>query len=836
MYYVTVQFCLFTEVYDDMLFLSVQKKDAGVRDNTMSPVMSSLAGMSVASQMDSSRTASTSHPDLRQPPAVPPQRYGETAASRLAPKPAGQNQRESAAELRPGSDVMNNQRVIEWQMRNQMATDVDNLGPRQQNFESTANATEQRPSYYPMRPQSQLIESEHVMSRPAVSASPLPHSTSVPEITDNTVPYRGQMAANFHEQLSAAGLLPVSTPVYSDDQRYIPRQLQPNVYNQRFAAPVRPPFNQMTDVRPNTSEVTRYPLPGMVPQSVRHPGPNVPSYMPAVHQQPPVSSDSAQYRLSVGATNVSEQRTKNYYPTRPQSELIEPGYVASQPPRNASPLLQSTSMPAITDNVVGNRDRTVSSVQQQAPNAEKSSGTPMYSADHRYRPQQMQPSQQFTASVPPHFNQMANARPQSSELARQPLPGMVPKGMPQPSSSVRSELPRVDQQPTITGAGVQYRPLGGQFGVQDVTSNMTVAPAEVQVAFSAAARPGIPGLRYGVPDIYNQRSALPQDVSYEISAVKNRAVPAGIPSRTDHPASRPYAAHEVCYGPPVPNDNQYVMQNVAGEMPSAAPGVHYDPSNIQDRLPEDVPGSYRDSAKDQSTVKFSQPSGYYESSFNTAGTYSSQETPYGMRSTGVMSNVQYDPSSTGDGWPLPPSPQERYGAQNVRSEISVQSSVNIQPPSSQLSAPHFVNADDGLKPLLPEVRASVPNTVSSVPSLPPGMPTNEIRPRKQPPPVAAKPKFPVSTGVTAKTKEITKDDGKQLKPEKIQQKMLEIQRLELRPYLTASEQTRLQNLRVEVEFDKRLADMSEKREDNSDSEQHRMLPSTVRIPLSFTYC
>jgi len=114
------------------------------------------------------------------------------------------------------------------------------------------------------------------------------------------------------------------------------------------------------------------------------------------------------------------------------------------------------------------------------------------------------------------------------------------------------------------------------------------------------------------------------------------------------------------------------------------------------------------------------------------------------------------------------------------------------------------------------------------------MPTNDVRPKRQPPPVAAKPKFPVSTGVMGKPKGVTKDDGKQLKPEKIQQKMLEIQRLESRPYLTASDQTKLQNLRVEVEFDKRLADMNEKREDDSDLEQHKMLPPTVGLLLSFT--
>jgi len=158
----------------------------------------------------------------------------------------------------------------------------------------------------------------------------------------------------------------------------------------------------------------------------------------------------------------------------------------------------------------------------------------------------------------------------------------------------------------------------------------------------------------------------------------------------------------------------------------------------------------------------------------------------------------------------------------------------MQPPSTQLPAPHLQNAGDGSKPLPLEVRASVPNTAGSVPSHAPGVPANNVQPKKQPPPVAAKPKFPVSTSVTAKTKGIIKDDGKQLKPEKIQQKMLEIQRLELRPYLTASEQTRLQNLRVEVEFDKRLADINDKHEDNSDLEQHRMLPSTVRI-LLFTH-
>ena len=824
-------------------------------------VPSSLAMTSVASQLDSSHTASTSHPDLVQlrQPMAPPQRYGESAISRLAPKPAGQNQRigsNSAAELRPVSDSMNNQRVIEWQMRNQMAKDAENSGQMQQRFESAANAavavgSEQRPSYYPARPQSELIESGRVMTRPAVTASPLPQSTSVPQITDNVAAHRGQMAANFQQPSSAAGMLYANTPVSADDQRYSTHQQQPNMYRQQFAGSVQPQFNQMTNVRPNTSEATRFPLPGMVPASVRHRGTNVHSNLPdrgSGSQQLAVGGDSAQYGLLVGATGPavaggSEQRP-NYYPTRPQSELIEPGYVASQPTKNASPLVPSTSMPVITGNVVGSRDQTASSVQQQSSAAEKSFSAPMYSADQRYRPQQMQPSQQFASSVQPHFNQVANVRPQSLQVGWQPLPGVVPEGVQQPSSNVRSELTGVRQQPALTGTSVQYRPLGGQYGVQDMTGNVTVVPsavhAEVPVASSAAARPvAMTAVRYSVPDIYNQRSAMPQDVQYGMAAVENRALPAGVPFHTDHTASRPYGAHEVRYGPPTPGDVHYGVQNVAGEVPSAAPGVRYDSSSSRERLPEAVPGSSHEAVRDQSAVKFSQPSGYYQSPVNTTESYSSQETPYGLRSTsgsmpGVVANMQYEPSNTGDGWPSPPLPQEHYRAPSDQSEFSVQPLVNVPPPSTQLSTPHLHNAGDGSKPLPPEVRAGTQNTVSSVPSVPPGMPTNDVRPKRQPPPVAAKPKFPVSTGVMGKPKGVTKDDGKQLKPEKIQQKMLEIQRLESRPYLTASDQTKLQNLRVEVEFDKRLADMNEKREDDSDLEQHKMLPPTVGLLLSFT--
>lgn len=820
-----------------VLFFSAPKKDTTVRDITMSSV-TSLPGASVASQLDSSRAASVSHPDLVQlrQPTVPPQRYGESAISRLAPKAAGQNQRigsDSAAELRAGSDSTNNQRVIEWQMRNQMANDVENSGQIQQRFESAGNTavavgSEQRSSYYPSKPQSQLIESGHAMSRPAANASPLPQSTSVPQTTDNVAAYRGQMAANFQQRSSSA-----STPLYSDDQRYSHRQLQQNMYNQPFAAPVQPQFTQTTNVRPNTPEVMRYPLPGMVPQSVQHPGSNIGSNLPDLRQQLPVTGASANYRLSVGATSptlaVESVQRPSYYPTRPQSELIEPGHVMSRPTKNASPLLQSTSMPVITDSE--NRDQTPSVVQQQSSAAEISSySTPMYSASQRYGPQQMPPSQQFASSIPPQFSQMANVRPPSSEIARQPLPGMVPGGAQQRSSNVRPELPNVRQQPAIIGTSVQYRPSGGQYGVQDMTSNMTVAPStEVPVVSNVAARSvDMPAVRYPVPDISNQRSAVPQDMQYEMATVENRAIPAGIPFGTDHAASRPHAAPQVRYGPPTPSGVNYGMQNAVGQVPSVAPGVHYDSSGSQDRLPEAIPGGSFEAARDQSAVKFTQPSGYYESSLNT-------EMPYGMRSTsgsvsGVPASMRYEPSNTGDGWPLPPPPQEHYGAPSVRNEFPVQPLANMLPPSSQFSTPQLQNAGDGSKPLPPGVRVSMPNIVSSAQSLEPRLPTNDIRPKKQPPPVAAKPKFPVSTGVTGKTQGITKkDDGKQLKPEKIQQKMLEIRRLESQPYLTTSDQTKLQNLRVEVEFDKRLADMHEKREDDSDSEQHRMLPPMVRL-------
>ena len=823
---------------------SVPKKDPAVRDNAMSSVAPSLANVPAASRLDSSRPASTSHPDLRQS-TVPQQRYGESAVSRLAPKTSGQNQRigsDLATELRPGMDSTNSQRVLEWQMRNQMAKDAENSEQIQQRFDSAANAaivvgSEQKPSYNPQRPQSQLIESG--TSRPAIAASSLPQSTSVPSIPDTAVAYRGQMAASFQQQSSVAGMPSASTPMYSDDQRYSPRQLQPNMYNQ-FAASVQLQFSQMAAVRPSTSEATRYPFPGMVPQSMQHPGPR--SDLPDLRQQLPVSGDIAQYRLSAGATSPtvsSEQKPNYYYPTRPQSELIEPGYVVSRPAQNASPLLQSTSMPAIADNVFGNHDQTVFNVQQQSSSVEKSFNTPIYSADQRYRPPQIQPSQNVASSAPAEFNQIANVRPQASDLARQPLPGMVPEVIQQPSSSLRSELPVVRPQPAVVGSSVQYRPTGGQYGMQDVTVAASDVRTEVPVSSIAAARPvDVPGLRYGLPVVYNQRPARPQDVRYEMSAVQNRAVPAGVPLHIDHNISKPYASQEVRYMSPAPGDVQYGMPNIAGETPSAAPSVRYNSSSSQGRLPEVVLGSSHEAVRGQPAVKFSQPSGHHESLYDAAGSYGSQETPYGMRSTSgsmleVPAGMRYEPASTGDGWPLPPSPQERYGAPNVRSEFLVPPSAYIPPQNSQLSAPHVQNAGDGLKPLQPEVHVSLQNAVSSVPSVPPGMPTSDIRPKKQPPPVAAKPKLPASAGMMGKTRGITtRDDGKQLKPEKIQQKMLEIQRLESRPYLTAGEQTRLQNLRVEVEFDKRLADMNEKRED-VDSEQHRMLPSMVR-PFRFT--
>jgi len=849
------------------MHVSGLKKEPTARDTSVFPA-ASVANTSISSRLDSSRTASTSHPDLmqvRQPAATPP-RYGESAISRLAPKVAGVSPRlgsNSAAELRPGSDNVNNQRVMEWQMRNQMAKGVESAAQVPRLFDSEPSSTvtigsEQRPNY--------------VMSRPALTASPLPQSTSMPAVTDNIMASRGQTASS-----SVAEMSSVNMPVYSDNQRYKPPQLQMQT-NQQFPAAVQ---SQMATVRP---EMLRHPLPGMVPEGVQHLGPYVRSNVPDFRQQPPVTGVSMQYRPS-GVTSpaaaISSEQRPNYYSSRPQSRLTESGYVASIPAKTASPLPQSTSVPVVTDNIVTSRGQMVANIGQQSPIS-----TPLYSDDQRYKPQPLQTnmySQQLATSMQPQFNQMANVRPQMSEIVRQPLPGTNPQDVRHPDPNIHSNLPGIHQQPAVIGNALQYRPTSGQYVVQGNTSNVVMAQSGVRYGVAnvdggmpaASAADGrlvyTPGVHYGLPDVNDRRPAATQGMQYEMASMENRAVPVGIPFSTDN---RPYTAHEGPYGPPHiessgPADIRYGMSNIAvrpavqnvdanrkipqavvrygmpnvsgeippappGVRPPAPPGVRYNSSSNQDRLAEAVPGSSHGAPGDQSVMKFSAQAVYYESPNTAAVSYSSP--PYGIHSTSVVpADVRYEagnPSNTGDNWPLPPSPGEHRGATNVQSEFSVPPSVTVPPPSSHLSAPHLQNTGDGSKPLPSEVRPRLQNIVTPVPGLPPGMPANNVRPKKQPPPIAAKPKLPVSTGVAIKTKEITTDEGKQLRPEKIQQKLLEMQRLESRPYLTANEQTKLQNLRVEVEFDKRLAGMSEKHDDDNDVP--RMLPPAVRLRLIFS--
>ena len=865
------------------------KKEPAARDNVV-PAATSLANTSVSSgRFDlSSRTASTSHPDLMQlrPPAIIPQRRGESAVSRLAPKTAGPNSRlgsDSANELKLGSDIGNNQRVVEWQARNQMVKDIESARqvPHRFQDESSSIPYEQRPNYYSSRPQSELIEPGYVMSRPAKTASPLPQSTSMPAIADNSAGNRG-----FGQQSYAAAMPSTGIPAYSDNQRYKPDQLQPSLYDQQFATSVQPQLNQVANVRPQMSEMVRHPLLGMVSaQDLRHSGPNIRSNLPDFRQQPAVIGEGVQYRPSSGSVSptvaVPSEQRPNYYPSRPQSELIEPGYVMARPAHTASPLPPSSSMPQVTDSMV-NRGHMAAGFGHQSSAAAISS-VPAYSDNQRYKPDyQQQPrtyDQQFATSVQPP---MTNVRFQMSEMVRHPLPGMAPpQDVRQSGPNVRSNLPGVNQQSAVIGNGTQYRPSGGQYGVQGPATSVIMALTTVQygAANVAAGMPTVstadgrimytPAERYGLPDTYDGRSAPSQNIQYELADVENRAVPVGIPYST---GSRPYATHEGPYGLPRverPADIRYGMPNVAGvtpsvrpvvpnadaerkvaqagvrygmpvvggDMPPAPSDVRYTSSSSQDRFAEAVPSISHEAAVDQSAMKFSRQPGYYESP-NTAMSYSSQEPRYGIHSVSgstsvVPANIRYDAgnlSPTGDGWPLPPPPSEHYGVSNVQTEFSVPPSVSVPPAS--ISAAQLQNASDDSRSLPSDAR--VQNTVTPVPSLPSGMPTNDIRPKKQPPPIAAKPKFPVSAGVAVRTKGVVKDEGKQLRPEKMQQKMLEIQRLESRPYLTAGEQTRLQNLRVEVEFDKRLADVTEKREDDRDVEQHRMLPSAVRFHLSLS--
>jgi len=820
--------------------ISGLKKEPTAKGSAVSPVASSLATTSINNRFDSTRAASTSQLDavqLRQP-VVNLQRHGESAVSRLALKTARPNPQlgsDSASDTRLGSDSANNQRVIEWQMRNQMATGTENQGQVPRHFENEASPTlhvssEQKLGYYSARPQSQLVEAGYVTSGPTKTAS--------------------------H-------------------------------YDQQSAISAQPQFSHVANMRPQIPEMRQQPLPGMVPQDVHQSGPNRHSNLPGVRQQPPVFGKSVQYRPPEGASSptlatVSSEQKPGYYSARPQSQLLELGYVTSGPTKTASPLPQSTSVPVVTDSVVGNRVQTSFSHEQQSSALTMSSsiGTPVvYSDDQRYKPQQMQPSmygQQSAISAQPQFNQMANVRPQMPEMVRQPLPEMVPQDVYHSGPSRHSNLPVIHQQPVVRGSGIQYQPPGGQYGVQGATSNMVMSPPGVQhdLASVGGRMPAVSGadgmpvhsdsVHYVGPDISDSRSVPPQIVRYEMANAEIRAVPAGVPFSN---GSRPYAASEGVHRPPHvegtrPADIRYGLQNTAGIMPSgrpvmpnvdaerkipqavvrygmpniggklppAPPNVRYESSSSDDRLAEATP---HEASRDQLPVKFSQQGGYYESP-STVVSYNAQEAPYQIHGTSsgtsvVPANVHYEArhlSNAADSWPLPP-PNDHYGAPGFRNEFSVSPSVSVQP----VSVPQLQNAGDGSRPLSSEVHPRVQNVVAPVA---PGMPSYGIRPKKQPPPIAAKPKLPVGSRMAVKTADLTKDEGKQLKPEKMQQKILEIQRLESRPYLTTSEQTRLRNLRVEVEFDKRLADLNEKREDDGDLPQSRMFPPVVRFLLALS--
>jgi len=122
----------------------VPKQDTAARDVMRSPA---VANASAASRLDSSRVTSTSHPDLvqlRHPAAVTPYRYGESAVSRLAPRTAARQGQQ--VDPRLGSDAVNNQRVIEWQMRN-LGTKVAERQSQPPQFDNSGS--EQRPNYYP---------------------------------------------------------------------------------------------------------------------------------------------------------------------------------------------------------------------------------------------------------------------------------------------------------------------------------------------------------------------------------------------------------------------------------------------------------------------------------------------------------------------------------------------------------------------------------------------------------------------------------------------------------------------------------------------------------------
>ena len=831
-----------------------------VRDGGLSAAVSAPANAPVSSsRLDSSRAASTSHLDavqLRQPPTVDVQhQHSESAIGRLAP---GGTAQPTGAAARQGSD----QRVMEWQMRNQMvATGTDSPGQAPRRFDIEPNpglvGAGQKPSYYPARPQSQLAEPGYVVPAPAKTVPVLPPSTSMPASASSVVGSRGQMSTSsgLPSFVSAGAVASsVSTPVYSDDQRYRPQhQLQTSMYDQQPSMSASPQFNQVANVRP---QMVRQPLPGMATQDVYQPGPNRLSNLPDVYQQPPVFGKSAQYGPSSDVAVGSEQKP-SYYPARPQSQFVEPGYVMPAPAKTAAPLPQgNASMPVTTDVVVGNRGQVSASSGPQS-SSEPMLSDPAYSDDQRYRLQQdLQTSmydQQPVMSAAPQFAQLANVRPQMPQMVRQPLPGMAPQDIQYLGPNVRSNLPGVPQ-PLASGAEYQYRPASGQYGVHGGTSMTGMTAPGVQYVSGMPAVSSADGMpvQSVTPDIYDRRPALQQGVQHETADVERRAVPAGVPFITDN---RPHPAHEappyterprpadVRYGmqnvagavrPVSPNPQtgvRYGMPNVGGPMPPAPPGVHYGSSVGDNRLAGAVPAGARETSMDPASVKLSQQGSHYESA-STAASYGSQEAPYRIYSTSGSTSVErYEAdrrSNTGDSWPMPPQ-SDHHGALSVQ---NVPPSATVPPPTSRVPGLQYHSTGDGSRPLPSEPRPRMHNAATPVPSL--GMPTNDVRPKRLPPPVAAKPRLPVSTGVAMKAAEIMRDEGRQLKPEKMQQKMLEIQRLESRPYLTANEQTRLRNLRVEVEFDRRLADLSERREDSGDPvEQSRMFPPMVRfLPTS----
>ena len=832
------------------VFLNMPVTGPGRDMPTMFPATSQLPVTSANSHVDPSRPASASHlhvVPLRKP-AVTPERYGASAVSRLAPKVAGPVQHRARvsgteASLRP--DGMNNQRqrVMEWQMKSQIANAAENVGQPQPGRLLPANPTAAagetaRPNYYPFRPQSQFIEPQYAVSSQAVAASPLPQSISMPDITDSVMANRSQ-TAGFEAQPSPGEMVSVSRPAYSVDPRYGPQQVQPTTYEQQPGMALQPRFHEVPPIRPPMAQMVRQPLQGMGPQGVQHSGPAVRSEVPDACIQHTVTVDRTQYQPLHGSTDVSNsEQWPTDYRSQPQSQLIEPGHAVFRPS-------QSTSMPAITPSAaVGNRSQTAAGFEPQTSGGKIcSAGRPAYSEDPRYRPQHLLSSaydQQFVPPAQPQFNLTAYVKPQTSEISPYPLPGMVPD-MQHSAPNIHLQLPDMRQHPAVSGNEMQYEHLSAaQYGAQGARSGAVASQAGVQYGATnvdpgvipvVSTADGRPVNTQVVPGVFQQRPSLPPDMRYEMGNLESRAVPAGVQMNTD---GRPHAASEreyVDYEPqnvtavtssvrPVALNVPYGTSAVSGQIP---PAVYYDSSSIQGMFVEAKPVSSFDAPRDQPSAKFSHQGGC-SGSLNLSYSSLEAQAPYNMqRATAVSTNAQFGPSSpsiSGDGWPPPPN--DRYGASNVQSEFSVSPSVSV-PLSSRLPAPQSTSDSSQQEPS--EVRPRLLTAVSPMP----GAPTNNIRPKKQPPPVAAKPKLPVGARMALKTKEVATDGGKQLKPERIQQKLVEIQRLESRPYLTANEQTRLQNLHIEVEFDRRLADTSERHEEGAVSEQSMMQPSSDQL-------